>query len=349
MQDGWQEEQLKGGYNGSYMRAFKIFPQIQVATSNLSKEAMRRLTWMDWYFAHERNAEATCRHFGIGKSVFYRWFNRFDPKNLQTLEFDTKTRRPHRVREMTTPQWIQEKVYAIRKADVEKSKYEIQEELRREGISVGQTAIQKVINRHPELQNLQHKKKVRRHRRCKIARIKAAKELREKDLGSLVQIDTKYFYVFTKKFYLFTAIDCKSRFGFIYAYTTISSASGRDFLKKVRAYFPFPIHAVNTDNGSEYLLNFHKEIEQWGIPHYFTDPHCPQQNGRVERLHQTAEYEYFNYQDDLLEDLDDVNKRCMAFVTKYNTKRFHRALGYKTPHEVVLQYLQQKGTPPSSI
>jgi len=331
------------------MRAYKILPTPIIQAAKLSKDALRRLTWIDWYYAHGENAEGTCRHFGISKSVFYRWFKRFNKRNLRTLEFDTKTRRPHKLREMTTPQWVQEKVYDIRLADPEKSKYEIQEELRRIGISVGQTAIQKVINRHKELLNMQHKKRLKRHRRMKIARVKAAVELRERSLGSLVQIDTKYFYIFTSKFYLFTAIDCKSRFGFIYAYKTISSASGRDFLKRLKNYFPFPIQAVNTDNGSEYLLNFHKEIEEWAIPHYFTDPHCPKQNGRVERLHQTAEYEYFNYQDDLLEDLDELNKRCMEFNTKYNTKRFHRSLGYKTPLEVVLEYQQQKGKLPFSI
>jgi transposase InsO family protein len=311
--------------------------------------ALKRLAWLDWYYSHGENAALTCRHFGLSKSVFYRWKKRYNPRNLKTLEFDTKTRRPHHVREMTTPQWIQEKVYEIRRADSEKSKYEIQEELRRAGISVGQTAIQKVINRYPELKNLQHKKRVNRRHNLKIARTKAAKELREKELGSLVQIDTKYFYVFTRKFYLFTAIDCKSRFGFLYAYKTISSASGRDFLKRLRGYFPFQIQAVNTDNGSEYLLNFHKELETWGIPHYFTDPHCPKQNGRVERLHQTAEYEYFNYQNDLLEDLDEINKRCMDFNAKYNTKRFHRSIGYKTPAEYVTLLQQQKGGLPSSI
>lgn len=151
--------------------------------------------------------------------------------------------------------------------------------------------------------------------------------LREKGLGSLVQVDTKYFYVLGRKFYLFTAIDCKSRYGFIYCYRSISSSSGQDFIKRVRDYFPFPIQAVNTDNGSEYLLNFHKEIESWNIPHYFTDPHCPKQNGRVERLHQTAEYEYFNYQYDLLDDVDEINRHCVVFIEKYNTKRFHSSLG----------------------
>ncbi len=233
---------------------------------------------------------------------------------------------------------------------MEKSKYEIQEELKREGIQVGQTAIQKVINKHPELHNTLHKKRMRKHRKQAIARIKAARELREEALGSLVQIDTKYLYVLGKKFYLFTAIDCKSRYGFLYCYKTISSISGKDFLRRVRAYFPFPIQAVNTDNGSEYLLHFHTELaEAWKIPHYFTDPHCPKQNGRVERLHQTAEYEYFNYQTDLLDNLHMINQRCMEFTAKYNTKRFHRALGYKTPAECVTILQAEKGGKPFSI
>lgn len=331
------------------MRHYNILPTAPIKAASLSKDAHRRLYWLDWYYSHEKNAERTCRHFGISKSVFYRWKNRYNPGNLKTLEFDTKTRRPRNVREMTTPAWIIQKIYAIRLSDPEKSKYEIQEELKREGVFVGQTAIQKVINRHKELQNTQHWKKVRKHRHYKIARIKAARELREKDLGSLVQIDTKYFYVLGKKFYLFTAIDCKSRYGFIWCYRTISSTSGKDFAKRVKTYFPFPIDAINTDNGSEYLLEFHKEVISWGIPHFFTDPNCPKQNGRVERLHQTVEYEYFNYQEDLLDDLLMINQHCMRFNEKYNTKRFHRSLGYKTPSECVILYQQMKGGQPFSI
>ncbi len=323
------------------MRAFKVFPKLQVATSHLSKDGLKRLSWFDYYLSHHKNASLTCRYFGISRDTFYRWKRRFQPRYLQSLEDDTRNRQPKQVRKMITPQWIQQRVYEIRLKDLEKSKYEIQAELKDEGVVVGQTSIQKVINRHPELKNIQHKKRIKKRHRLKIARIKAATALREKGLGSLVQIDTKYFYVFTRKFYLFTAIDCKSRFGFLYAYTIISSASGRDFLKRVREYFPFPILAVNTDNGSEYLLNFHKELEDWGIPHYFTNPSCPKQNGRVERLHQTAEYEYFNYQTDLLECLADVNKRCMAFNTKYNYHRYHQALGYKKPADYV-KLLQEK-------
>jgi len=332
------------------MRHYNILPTVQIRAASLSKDALRRLTWLDWYYLHGKNAELTCRHFGISKSLFYRWFNRFDKKNLKTLEFDTKTRRPKTARKMTTPIWLQKRIYDIRSADLEKSKYEIQAELRDEGIMVGRKCIQKIINRHVELLNTQHIKRVKKHRNYAIARVKAAIELREKELGSLVQVDTKYFYVLGRKFYLFTAIDCKSRYGFLYCYRTISSMSGKDFLGRVKDYFPFKIQAVNTDNGSEYLLNFHKELEEkWKIPHYFTNPHCPKQNGRVERLHQTAEYEYFNYQEDLLDDLEMINERCMEFNTKYNTRRYHRSLGYKTPMQAVLKYQKEKGGQPFSI
>jgi len=322
------------------MRTFKLVPGPVLKAANLSKNALKRLEWIDWYESHKKNASLTCRHFGISRDTFYLWFKRYNRWDLATLEFDSKTRRPRGLREMTTPLGIQNKIYHIRVLDLEKSKYEIHEELKREGIHVAHNVIQKVINRHTELINTQHKKRMRSHKKRTIARLKAARELREKNLGSLVQIDTKYFYVLGRKFYLFSAVDCKSRYGFVYGYKTISSLSGKDFVRRVKEYFPFPIQAVNTDNGSEYLLEFHREIESWGIPHYFTDPHCPKQNGRVERFHQTVEYEYFNYQEDLLDDLSMINSHCMKFNEKYNQKRFHQSLGYKTPGEYVNIQLQ---------
>jgi len=332
------------------MRAYKILPRTVICqVSALSKDALKRLVCMDWYHTHGKNAEGTCRHFGISKSVFYRWFNRFNKHNLKSLEFDTKTRRPHNTRVMTTSPEVLKRIYEIRSSDLEKSKYEIHEELKREGVVVSHKVIQKVINRSPELKNPQYRKRLKRHKKLSIARIKATIELREKQPGSLVQVDTKYLYVLGKKFYLFSAIDCKSRYGFIHCYKTITSASAQDFIKRARNYFPFPIQAVNTDNGSEYLLNFHKEIVSWSIPHFFTDPHCPKQNGRVERFHQTAEYEYFNYQDDLLDDLDQINCHCAIFNTKYNTQRFHQSLDYKTPQECVLLLQEKKGAQPFSI
>lgn len=323
------------------MRAYKILPTKEITTAQLSKGALKRLTWIDYYHTHGKKVRITCRHFGLSFETFYLWRNRFERKGITGLEDDTKTRRPKRIRSMTTAPEIIARIRQVRSADKEKSKYEIQAELRDEGIQVGTSTIQKVINRTPELHNMQYKRRLRKHRNHQIARLKAAKELREKGLGSLVQIDTQYFSVLGKRFFIFSAIDCKSRFGYIYPYHSISSASAKDFVRRVREYFPFPIEAINTDNGSEYLLKFHEEIASWGIPHYFSDPYCPKQNGRVERFHQTAEYEYLNYQP-LLPYIADLTKHCLAFNQKYNYQRYHSAIGYQKPGEYVTLLLKQQ-------
>lgn len=262
-----------------------------------------------------------------------------------SLEDNLKTRTPHNLRQMTTPKYIIDLVIKIRGDDLEKSKYEIQAELKDlYDTKLGYNTIQKIINRHIHLQNNQHRKLAKAHKNRSIARLKAETILRDKDLGSLVQIDTKHLYILGKRFYLFVAVDCKSRFGFIWAYKTASSEVAANFLLKVINYFPFPITAVNTDNGPEYLLNFHKMCEKLNIPHYFNHPHTPKMNGRAERLIQTAEYEFFNYQEDLIDDLDEINLRCGIFNDKYNHRRYHRAINYQTPSSYVKSYLQtQKG------
>ena len=298
-------------------------------------------------FYHGKNAEATCRHFSISKRVFYSWLPRFNKLKLSSLEFDTRLRKPHHLREMTTSKEVIDLISQIRADDLEKSKYEIQAELKDlHEVSIGYNTIQKVINRNPRLLNTFHKKKLKAHRRLKIARLRAAKELKEKHLGSLVQIDTKYLYILTSRFYVFVAIDCKSRFAYIKAYKTISSASAANFLGKVIDYFPFKISAINTDNGSEYLLNFHKLTQELNIPHYFSHPHTPKENSRAERLIQTVEYEFFNYQEDLLnDDLTEVNRRCELFNIKYNQKRYHHSLHYQTPSAYIKSYLEKGGQP----
>lgn len=329
---------MAGKYNGVTMKLRYLLPQ-KLNVQSISKEAQRKLSWIDWYLGNGRNKRLTCRHFGISPDTFYLWYKRFDQTNLFTLEDNKKTRRPNKVRQMTTPYEYIKRVEEIRSLDLEKSKYEIQEELKREGIKLGTSTIQKIINRNLRLSNAQHKASVRYHKKRSIARIKAPIELKNKYPGSLVQIDTKHLMVLHRKYYLFCAIDCKSRYGYVQAFSTGSSESGRLFLEEAIKYFPFKVENIQTDNGSEYLLNFHKGCLDNGLEHFFIDPQCPKQNGRVERFIQTAKYEHFNYEGDLIDDLSMINESCARFNLKYNYQRYHRALKYKTPAEVMQEVL----------
>lgn len=61
----------------------------------LSRDATQRLRWMD--YARTHSVAATCRHFGIARSTFYRWQRRSDPQRLSFFdELDARTPFPIR-------------------------------------------------------------------------------------------------------------------------------------------------------------------------------------------------------------------------------------------------------------
>jgi transposase-like protein len=82
-----------------------------VRRGTISPEAAKKLRWMDHYVKN-RNARLTCRYFGICPKTFYRWWNRFDPYDLTTLE--EESRRPRHVRQPQTPVAVVEAILELR-------------------------------------------------------------------------------------------------------------------------------------------------------------------------------------------------------------------------------------------
>ncbi len=79
----------------------------------LSSTAKLRLEWFIFYYTRaNRNASLVCRHFGIARKTFYKWFNLFDEKNLRTLEDKSKSPLSKRKPEYT-PEEIQ-KIIGLR-------------------------------------------------------------------------------------------------------------------------------------------------------------------------------------------------------------------------------------------
>src|SRR5579871_2813419 len=87
---------------------------------SLSKEAKQRLRWMDYYHKH-RDASLTCRHFGISRSLFYKWKKRYDQRGPRGLEDISK--RPSHVRTPTTPTAQVDLIRRLRREHPEYSKY----------------------------------------------------------------------------------------------------------------------------------------------------------------------------------------------------------------------------------
>jgi len=86
-----------------------------------------------------------------------------------------------------------------------------------------------------------------------------------------------------------------------------------------------------TDNHLSYKRSYHVRdaIEQLGATHKFIKPHCPWQNGKVERYNRTLQIEWA-YRQVFLSN----NERAQAlapWLEFYNTERRHTALGGTPP------------------
>ena len=127
-----------------------------------------------------------------------------------------------------------------------------------------------------------------------------AKKFKEYEPGYL-HIDVTYLPKFEKqKYYLFVAIDRATRLLYYKVYKNKSSQNAVDFLKECKAFFPFYITHILTDNGLEFTDKwargkgfvsgnhvFDIECKADEIEHRLTAPYTPQTNGMVERVNGT--------------------------------------------------------------
>lgn len=113
----------------------------------LSDGAVQRLKWFAFALEHGSNVSLTCRHFGIARSTFLRWAERFDATDLRTIE--EESRRPKHVR---SPEIAPHVVALIRQIRLEKpleGKDAIAAALRSQyGIVVSASSVGRTIARH---------------------------------------------------------------------------------------------------------------------------------------------------------------------------------------------------------
>ena len=87
---------------------------------------------------------------------------------------------------------------------------------------------------------------------------------------------------------------------------------------------------IQSDNGSCYISSEYRSfINKSGIEHRQIHPHCPNENGEIERYHRTVrEVVDPSEADDYTALLELVKER----IRYYNHERYHSAIGYITPY-----------------
>lgn len=311
--------------------------------SDVSRDAKRRLEWIDWYQQHGENARKTCRHFGITPDTFYRWKRRYRPRQLTRLE--SQSRRPHRLRKpMTTPQ-EEARIRAWREKYPRWGKDKIQVLLKvYDRMDLSASTVGRVLGRLKAKGMIREPAKLKAlRRRPRVKRPWARRKPREyvpEAPGDLVQVDTldqEILPGLRRK--QFTARDMISKYDALKAYSQATSLCARYFLDHLERVLPFPIRALQIDGGSEFMGEFEQECQNRGLQLFVLPPHSPKLNGCVERANRTHTEEFYEVQE-IPSDLVQHNLRLATWENTYNRIRPHQALGYQTPAQFVEKWFQ---------
>ena len=173
--------------------------------------------------------------------------------------------------------------------------------------------------------------------------------------GQRIQIDVKFVPSAClangakgQKFFQYTAMDEYSRWRFVEAFEEHSTYSSALFVDHLVKAFPFPIECVQTDNGTEFTNRFtsHKDkptlfeahLEHHGIRHKLIRPYIPRHNGKVERSHRKDNERF--YATHAFYSFDDFAKQLKVYNRRDYNNFPMRPLGWKTPNEVLKNYLR---------
>lgn len=133
--------------------------------------------------------------------------------------------------------------------------------------------------------------------------------------------------------YVHSVVDDHSRLAYSEVLPDEKGPTCADFLERAIAYFAAHgitrIERLMTDNAWAYRWSLREVCAEHQIKQKFIKPHCPWQNGKVERLNRTLATEWA-YRQPFLTNAE--RQAALApWLEHYNTVRRHSALGGKPP------------------
>jgi transposase InsO family protein len=158
------------------------------------------------------------------------------------------------------------------------------------------------------------------------------------------QLDTIVIYGNNLKRYILTLVDHVTKLGYARLYKNKGSVVVTDFLYRLRYLTNQPIENLQTDNGSEFTLEFERATTKLNIQRYFSRVKTPKDNLEIERFNQTLEYEWL-YNSNLSLEPEELNPRLSEWLIEYNFNRPHQSLDYLAPIEYIEKELAKVYSP----
>lgn len=297
-----------------------------------------RLRWVLPIVRKETPLVAVAKICPYGKRSLERWVSLYKHGGSSALE-------PHSTRPKTSPREtpirLREEVVMLRKRTGLCAK-KLHWRLAKQGIHMNTRTIGKILKTEDLVRTYRVRKVVYKY-------VKAVLKP-----GELMEIDVKYVpgRIASKRYYQYTAIDCASRWRYLYVYEEQANGSSVQFLEDVMKRFPHTIKAVKTDNHSTFtnryngsytredlsprrLHAFDHFCARRDIAHYLIDPGKPAQNGKVERSHREDQEKF--YDKNIFRSFADLKRKLRRWNTEYNNLE-HCGLDGKTPNEFLRDY-----------
>ena len=298
---------------------------------SLSREAKYRLRIIEHYLNKTDNVSLTCRHFAIPRSYFYKWYKRYNPRNLSSLE--NRSRKPHRLRQTTYSYSLVKLVRKLRTDYPSYSSKKIAIILLRDfSIAFSHSTIGRIILKYKlYFRAAMQQSRIRSKRAIQIWKLRKPYNLRAKAPSEVVEFDMKHIFIGGRKHYAFVAVDIFTKQTCIHVANQSSSYQAKLALETVLNTFGDNVCIVN-DNGSENYKHAYEFLKDQNIIQYFARPHTPKDKPHVENVIGKLQQECLD-EDKTTMTLDERKRQITKWLNDYHFFRPHQALNYLTPQE----------------
>ena len=148
-------------------------------------------------------------------------------------------------------------------------------------------------------------------------------------------IDVMYVNLSGTFYYMCSLLDGFSRY--IVHWDILESMKEPDvemIVQQALEKFPGQKPKLISDNGPQFIAKDFKEfIRLSGMSHVRTSPYYPQSNGKQERMQGSVKRECIR--EKCPRTIEEAKRFVTQYVTHYNTRRLHSAIGYVTPWDML--------------
>ena len=325
------------GFSRLYNYGLKHYPNYMI-----TKEAEERLRILQYWKKH--GLEATTDAFGAKRSTLYEWQRIYKESEYRLESLNPGSQARNNTNKRAIHPLILKEMKRLRlevcpnlgKAKLKKDldKYCLKNNLPIYSESkIGRIIKDKKIYHHR--QKVCHNGAIKTVRKQK--KLRKPDDLKTNEPGDLIEVDTVVKFAWGIKRYIITAVDVHSRYSFAHCYERPLSINARDFIQKLQAVFPYPIKAIQTDNGSEFHKYFREYLKKQNIIQYWNYPGRPYRQGHIEKYNRTIQEEFIDWNEVLLENVGQFNQKLVDWLIWYNTKRYHWSLNLTSPVDYLLK------------